>query len=89
MENPFINMEKGKGIRLAEFIIEQEIDVFYTKKPFEHKGPEYVFSNAEEVYLWPCARGGILQGMRLWKYYLNMEGSQKAGLISDCHYKSY
>ncbi len=46
MENPFVNMEKGKGIKLAEFLIEHGVDVLYVKKPFEHKGPEYVFSNA-------------------------------------------
>jgi cation diffusion facilitator family transporter len=47
MENPFVNMERGKGIKLAEFLIEHGVNVLYAKKPFEHKGPEYVFSNAE------------------------------------------
>ncbi|MEW6215195.1 MAG: cobalt transporter, partial [Nitrospirota bacterium] len=40
-------MEKGKGIKLAEFLVEHGVDILYTKKHFEHKGPEYVFSNAE------------------------------------------
>ncbi len=40
-------MEKGKGIRLAELLIEQGVDILYTKKHFEGKGPEYVFSNSE------------------------------------------
>ncbi|MFZ6017723.1 MAG: iron-sulfur cluster assembly scaffold protein [Nitrospirota bacterium] len=47
LENPFLEMEKGKGIKLAEFLVEHGVDILYTKKHFEHKGPEYVFSNAE------------------------------------------
>ena len=47
VENPFLQMEKGKGIRLAEFLVEREIDILYTKEFFEGKGPGYVFSDAE------------------------------------------
>lgn len=47
MENPFLNSEKGKGIRLAEFLVEKEIDILYTREDFEGKGPEYVFSDAD------------------------------------------
>jgi len=47
VENPFILLEKGKGIKLAEYLIEKDIDILYTKEPFEGKGPEYVFSDAE------------------------------------------
>ncbi|MEW6215563.1 MAG: cation diffusion facilitator family transporter, partial [Nitrospirota bacterium] len=43
LENPFLEMEKGKGIKLAEFLVEHGVDILYTKKHFEHKGPEYVF----------------------------------------------
>jgi cation diffusion facilitator family transporter len=47
LENPFLQMEKGKGIKLAEFLIEKGANVLYIKKPFEGKGPGYVFSNSE------------------------------------------
>jgi cation diffusion facilitator family transporter len=46
LENPFIEIEKGKGIRLAEFLVTIKIDVLYTREIFEGKGPEYVFADA-------------------------------------------
>ena len=47
LDNPFLHTEKGKGIKLAEFLVEKGVNVLYVKKPFEGKGPEYVFSNYE------------------------------------------
>ncbi|KPK36264.1 MAG: hypothetical protein AMK70_02945 [Nitrospira bacterium SG8_35_1] len=47
LDNPFSEMEKGKGIKLAELLVEQEIDILYTKEDFEGKGPHYVLSDAE------------------------------------------
>jgi predicted Fe-Mo cluster-binding NifX family protein len=47
LENPFLNVEKGKGIRLAEFLVGKGVDILYTKELFEGKGPEHVFSGAE------------------------------------------
>jgi cation diffusion facilitator family transporter len=47
IENPFPGLEKGKGIRLAKFLVENGIDILYTKEIFEGKGPEYVFSDAD------------------------------------------
>jgi len=47
LENPFFNLEKGKGIMLAEFLVEKEIDTLYTREDFEGKGPGYVFSDAD------------------------------------------
>jgi predicted Fe-Mo cluster-binding NifX family protein len=46
IENPFSGLEKGKGIKLAELIVEQGVDILYTKELFEGKGPEYVLSDA-------------------------------------------
>jgi predicted Fe-Mo cluster-binding NifX family protein len=40
-------MEKGKGIKLAELLVEKGVNVLFIRKSFEGKGPEYVFSNAE------------------------------------------
>lgn len=47
LENPFINEEKGKGIKLAELLIEKGVDRLYVKEQFSGKGPEHVFSDAE------------------------------------------
>ena len=44
--NPFSQLEKGKGIKLAEFLVTRKVDVLYTKELFEGKGPEYVLSDA-------------------------------------------
>jgi cation diffusion facilitator family transporter len=46
LENPYVLLEKGKGIKLAEFLVNKGIDIVYTKESFEGKGPEYVFSDA-------------------------------------------
>lgn len=46
LENPFVQLEKGKGIKLAEFLVTMKVDVLYTKELFEGKGPEYVFADA-------------------------------------------
>lgn len=47
MENPFVKMEKGKGMKLAKFLVEKRVDILYTRERFDGKGPEYVFSEAE------------------------------------------
>ncbi len=46
IENPFTQVEHGKGILVAEFLNKHFIDVIVTKESFEGKGPFYVFSNA-------------------------------------------
>jgi len=46
VENPFTQVEHGKGILVAEFLNKHQIDVIITKESFEGKGPYYVFSNA-------------------------------------------
>ncbi len=47
LNNPFETTEKGKGIRLAEFLADRKIDIIYSGENFTGKGPEYVFSSAE------------------------------------------
>lgn len=47
LENPFVKLEKGKGVRLAELLVEKGIDVVYAQERFEGKSPERAFSNAE------------------------------------------
>ena len=46
LENPFLTLEKRKGISLATFLVEKEIDILYTRESLDGKGPEYVLANA-------------------------------------------
>jgi cation diffusion facilitator family transporter len=45
-ENPCIRVEKAKGIRVAEWLVEQNVDEVLLRSEIRHRGPEYVFSNA-------------------------------------------
>jgi cation diffusion facilitator family transporter len=44
--NPFATEEKGKGIKVSEWLIEKGVDTVYSPKGFTGKGPGYVFSDA-------------------------------------------
>jgi predicted Fe-Mo cluster-binding NifX family protein len=44
--NPFADEEKGKGIKISEWLLEQGVDTVYSPKGFKGKGPGYVFSDA-------------------------------------------
>jgi predicted Fe-Mo cluster-binding NifX family protein len=44
--NPFAGEEKGKGIKVSEWLLEKGVDTVYTPKGLEGKGPGYVFSDA-------------------------------------------
>lgn len=46
LNNPYTNIEKGKGILVAEFLVKNMVDFVLVKNSFEGKGPHYVFSNA-------------------------------------------
>lgn len=47
VENPFMTTSTGKGMKVAEFLVEKGIDILYTRENFSGKGPVYVFSDAE------------------------------------------
>ena len=47
LSNPYLKEEKGKGIKVSEWLIRNGVDTVYTRKAFDGKGPSYVFSNAE------------------------------------------
>lgn len=52
LPNPFLEAEKGKGIKVSEWLLENGADTVYTKKTFDGRGPSYVFSSSEvEVLL--------------------------------------
>lgn len=44
--NPFAGEEKGKGIKVSEWLLQQGVDTVYSPKGFKGKGPGYVFSDA-------------------------------------------
>jgi predicted Fe-Mo cluster-binding NifX family protein len=46
LDNPFAELEKGKGRELAKFLVQQRIDVLFTKESLKGRGPEFVLSDA-------------------------------------------
>jgi len=47
LQNPYLKEEKGKGIKVSEWLLQNGVDTVYTRKTFDGKGPSYVFSNAD------------------------------------------
>jgi cation diffusion facilitator family transporter len=47
LRNPHLKEEKGKGIKVSEWLLQNGVDTVYTRKAFDGKGPSYVFSNAD------------------------------------------
>jgi len=44
--NPIGENEKGRGIKISEWLLEKGVDQVYTPQGFDGKGPGYVFSDA-------------------------------------------
>ena len=44
--NPFAREEKGKGIKVSEWLLEKGVGSVYSPKGFKGRGPGYVFSDA-------------------------------------------
>lgn len=47
LPNPYLNEEKGKGIKVSEWLLENGVDAVCTTKAFDGKGPFFVLSSAE------------------------------------------
>ena len=45
--NPYLKEEKGKGIKVSEWLVENGVDTVFSPKGFDGKGPSYVFSSSE------------------------------------------
>jgi len=45
--NPYFKEEKGKGIKVSEWLVENGVDTVFTRRGFDGKGPSYVFSSSE------------------------------------------
>ena len=46
LSNPYQELEKAKGIRVSEWLVEHKVDVVFLKTSLQGKGPVYVFSDA-------------------------------------------
>jgi predicted Fe-Mo cluster-binding NifX family protein len=49
LPNPFLDEEKAKGIRVAEWLVGHKVDVVILGEALQGKGPEYVFDDAGVV----------------------------------------
>jgi len=50
--NPYTNIERGKGIKVAEHLVNHGVDLVLSRQLFHGKGPEYVF-NSRDVKVIP------------------------------------
>ena len=46
IKNPFRNLLKAKGIRVAEWLASRKVDIVYMREEIQGKGPGYVLTNA-------------------------------------------
>lgn len=46
LKNPFRELERGKGIRVAEWLVGMKVDEVWMREDIKHKGPGYVFADA-------------------------------------------
>ena len=46
VENPFLEQEKARGIQVAEWFVEEKVDIILLVNTRQGKGPGYVLSNA-------------------------------------------
>jgi cation diffusion facilitator family transporter len=51
VENPHRDIERGKGIRVAEWLVSQRIDEVRLWEDIKHKGPGYVFADAGVIIM--------------------------------------
>jgi cation diffusion facilitator family transporter len=47
LTNPFKDEEKGKGLKVSNWLLQQSVDTVYNSKSLEGKGPGYVLSDAD------------------------------------------
>ena len=63
--NPFAAEEKGKGIKVSEWLLEKGVDTVYSPKGFKGKGPGYVFSDAGvDVIITQGSLANIMSGLQ-------------------------
>ena len=55
--NPYQSLERGKGIRVAEWLVGQKVDVVLSRERLHGRGPTYVFHDAGVVLKMTKAQG--------------------------------
>ena len=60
--NPFSHEEKGKGIKVSKWLLQQDVDRIFTASTMEGKGPGYVFSDAGVPV--SVVEGGVLSEIK-------------------------
>jgi predicted Fe-Mo cluster-binding NifX family protein len=46
LANPYLEEDRAKGIRVAEWLVEQKVDVVFLRESLRGKGPVYAFGDA-------------------------------------------
>jgi len=46
IKNPYTHIKRAKGIQVAEWLVEKNVDEVAISEDIKHKGPGYVFSDA-------------------------------------------
>jgi len=46
LDNPHLELEKGKGIKTAKFLLDRNPDVVFSREDLSGKGPGYAFASA-------------------------------------------
>jgi predicted Fe-Mo cluster-binding NifX family protein len=46
IENPYKDVETAKGIRVAEWLVQNKVDQVFMREDLSRKGPGYVLGNA-------------------------------------------
>jgi len=60
--NPHTALAKGKGIRVAEWLVDQKIDTVLLRENLQGRGPEYVFHDAG-VDMVPTMAGTLVEAL--------------------------
>ena len=73
LTNPFKDEEKGKGLKVSKWLLQQSVDTVHNSKSLEGKGPGYVLSDADvEIVVTEMKQlGNILQELQ--------SGAEKGG----------
>jgi cation diffusion facilitator family transporter len=79
LSNPFQTVEKGKGIKVSEWLVSLGIDGIIASKSFDHKGPFYVFSD-NEVEMRP-ANGRLLADIKEELIKSSVQGEMRKGCL--------
>ena len=66
LTNPFKDEEKGKGLKVSKWLLQQSVDTVHNSKSLEGKGPGYVLSDADvEIVVTEMKQlGNILQELQ-------------------------